>query len=219
MSNGTNDNLVNKKIEFLYSAIKDAQELIRFTDTKTAVVIPILGAFIITYFTQLSNIVKYYNFINIWFWIPFGLFILSLIFCILIVVRIINPTKDPSKNIKIQEEDKPSLVFFLANNDYKKKFLYRFKNSDEFKLDFDSNILLKQLLPNIDNTGNGIKEEDIIKTLSFEFLKVSYIRNVKMDRLKSLLRFLLITFIFFIISYIIYLNQLQIIEQIKKHCC
>ena len=39
-----NDNINDQKLNFLTTALADAQELIRFIDTKTAIVITIIGA-------------------------------------------------------------------------------------------------------------------------------------------------------------------------------
>lgn len=213
-----NNNLLNKKIEYLYSAIKDAQELIRFTDTKTAVVIPILGAFIVTYFTQISNIIKYWDNLNWIFGVPFVLFLFLLFLSILIVLRIINPTKNPIDNIDIMKEEIPLLRFYIPQNNYLNKIFFPFMNSKKFKLSFAYNDLLEQFIIEEKNKSKNIKEDDIIKTLSLEFLKVSYIRNIKMDRLKVLLWFLLFTFLTFIVSYIIFLYQFQNISHMMKYC-
>jgi len=50
---------MENKINFLNNAISDAQELIRFTDTKTAIVITILGGYIVAFFSNLEKIVQY----------------------------------------------------------------------------------------------------------------------------------------------------------------
>lgn len=50
-----------EKIEFLYFAISDAQELIKFIETKTAVAISIIGSIAVGLFTNLETILKYFN--------------------------------------------------------------------------------------------------------------------------------------------------------------
>lgn len=210
------EEVANKKIEFLYAAIKDAQELIRFIDTKTAIVITILGAFIVSYFTILKDIIQYSYYFSFVFWIIFILFILSLLLCISIVLRIIRPTNNPIDNININKGDLPKLRFFLPLNKYKNKFIKNIRNSKNDKLnEYYSDII--KLIIGVDNNNKITTEDDIIKSLTFEFMKVSFIRNIKVDRFNSLIFFLAITFILFIISYIICSVQIQ--EILKHTCC
>ena len=71
---------MEKKITFLTAAITDAQELIRFIDTKTAIVITILGAYIVAIFSVLDKIISNYNLFSLMFWSLISCFSILLIF-------------------------------------------------------------------------------------------------------------------------------------------
>ena len=58
---------MENKINFLSLAISDAQELIRFIDTKTAIVITILGSYIVSFFVSLDKIAQYSDYYSCFF--------------------------------------------------------------------------------------------------------------------------------------------------------
>src|SRR5574343_495856 len=97
-------NDTSSKISFLSNAIADAQELIRFCDTKTAIVITILGSYIFAFFSNIEKIVKYSSGYSYGFWILLSLFLLFLILCIVLTTRIIKPTNNPIDNIIFGEQ-------------------------------------------------------------------------------------------------------------------
>lgn len=203
------------QIDFLKTAISDAQELIRFTDSKTAIVITILGAYVVAFFTVIDKIIKYFSDYSVWFWLFLILFVVLLVISVLVTTRIIKPTNNPVKNIKLGNEQLPSLKFFLALNKYSKNEIFYLKNSDEFKLSESFETYFGQI--------KTTSDEDIIKSLTLELFKVSYIRNIKNDRFNILLKLLLLTTIAFAIAYFFYSKETQnIIEQIEflsSHCC
>ena len=63
----TKENEENK-IELLYNLISEAQELIRFIETKTGIIITIVGAYVITFFTSIDKIIINCDNFSIWFW-------------------------------------------------------------------------------------------------------------------------------------------------------
>lgn len=197
-------NDTSSKISFLSNAIADAQELIRFCDTKTAIVITILGSYIFAFFSNIEKIVKYSSGYSYGFWILLSLFLLFLILCIVLTTRIIKPTNNPIDNIIFGEQENPKLKFFLAKNDYSAGGIYPFQNSSEFKLNENFEEYLKVL--------NNINHEDIIQSLTLELFKVNYIRNIKNDRFNILLCLLAITTIIFIITYLRYSFETNILE-------
>lgn len=194
----------NRK-EFLYNAISDAQELIKFIDAKTTIVITILGAYAVTMFTAIDKIIEYSNEYSFWFWLILISFNILLVLCILIITRIINPTNNPKENILLPTSHENKLSFFLTPNDYSKYKFYPFSNSKKNKLKLSYDDYAKQI--------SDSDEAVIINTLTLELLKVSFIRNIKNDRFKVLLRFLLATTIVFLLNYICYLKETKSISK------
>lgn len=198
---------MENKINFLNSAITDTQDLIKFIETKTAFAITILISYIYVFFTLFKEIINYSNYFSCYFWCFLSAFIICLTICIITVVKIINPTNNPCNNIELDNKPIPKLKFFLAGNNYYNQF-YPFYNSNNHKLSESYKVYYKSIVK--------INDKDIVKTLSFELLKVSFIRNIKNDRLNKLLLFLLLTTIFFIISYSIYCFEILKLLNHKK---
>jgi hypothetical protein len=202
---------MENRVNFLSSAIADTQELIRFIDTKSTVVISILGAYIVAYFSVLDKIVANFSLYGNGFIISLIVFLIFLILTILITVRIIKPTNNPLENIKLgRNTDIPSLKFYVSPNDYSKDDFFAFYNSKKFKLPKTLEEYLSEL-----------NETEIIASLSFELLKVSYIRNVKSDRFNTLMWFLFFTTISFFISYIYFSieNNSIMLKLLENSCC
>jgi hypothetical protein len=196
-----NDN--ENKIAYLIAAITDTQELIRFIDTKSAAVVSVLGAYIVGFFTTLEKTVKYWNQFPCVFWMFWVLFLASLILSITITVRIIRPTFNPTDNIKMDGESLPELPFFLGPNDYGNDSLWLMTNSSAYKL--------KQDYKSFKQSVSTSDSNKIVESLSFELLKISFIRNIKNDRFNRLLWFLLGVTITFFIFYISFLHHTQVI--------
>lgn len=206
---------MGNKIDFLNSAISDAQELIKFIDTKTAVIITILGAYLVPFFASLDKIIEYSSGYSNWFWFFIILFFILITLCIIVTARIIKPTNNPLENVNFGNSSKPTLKFFLTPNDYSKGSFQSFTNSDKFKL--------IENFQTYSQTLNAAGDIDIINSLTLELFKVSYIRNIKNDRLTTLLRLLVITTISFFISYLFFSiethNTIEKLAQITKTCC
>lgn len=204
-----------QKINFLTTAIADAQELIRFIDTKTAIIITIIGAYVVGAFSAVDIIVAYWYKFSICFWIVLIAYIVLLIFSIIITTRIIKPTNMPTENIDFEDLAKPDLPFFIAPNKYNCKILIPFKNSSNYKLE----ISYKDFKSKI----NASDIDVIINSLSLELLKVSFIRNIKNDRFNILLFSLLITTLLFLVFYVLFSYESQLIiselEKSKTSCC
>jgi|WetSurMetagenome_2_1015567.scaffolds.fasta_scaffold193351_2 hypothetical protein len=186
------------KIEFLYQSISDTQDIIKFLETKTAFATSITGLIIVTFCSTFETVLKHLNDLNFLFWLLFIIVGLLIIICIWIAVISIKSVSDPKTNIKIKDEDLSELEFFLSKNEYKKqKNAFPFYNSKHFKLTKSYDSYLKTLSESDD--------EELIRVLSFELLKVSFIRNLKNDRFKVLIWLLLTTSVVFCIYYIDYL--------------
>lgn len=204
-----------QKINFLNGAIADAQELIRFIDTKTAIVVTIIGAYLIGTFSIFDKIVAYCDKFSNLFWIIFLIFAILLIFSIVLTTKIINPTNNPNENIKLGGATMPKIPFYLSQNEYKYRWKIFVKNDVSFKL--------AQNFKSYKEKFKDINAIDIIDSLNFELLKVSYIRNIKNDRFNALIKVLILTTILFFGFYIIYSHELFLIENklqtIKENCC
>lgn len=198
-----------KRIEFLYSAINDAQELIKFIDTKTAVAITIIGSLIVGLFTTLETTVKYYCFYSCWFHFLFYLLIILLIVCVWVTIKIIKPTNNPKENLQIDPKIVFKLNYFITANKY--QFGFPFYNSEKHKLD--------EKFGDYSNLISSLNDHEIIDVLILELFKVSYIRNIKNDRFNHLVTFLILTTAVFFIEYVLYLNQTSDIKTILEYCC
>ncbi len=201
------------KSSFLYSAINDAQELIRFTDTKTGIAITVLGAYIVVFFASFDAMLKYYSEFSFSFWFFFIFFLVLLFLCIVVTSKIIRPTNNPVENLNMGKTAPPKLKFFLAKMNFNKSVLYPFSNSSEFKLD--------ESYEDYKNVLDSSSQQVIIDTLIVELMKVSYIRNIKNSRFNTLLWLLSSTTILFFVSYIMLKVQTQnLIELHEKirHC-
>lgn len=179
MSDGKKDD--KNKLDFLYKAIDDTQNTIRFTDTKAGVVIA-FWTLVINIFIRTKN--EWFNFlfsienkseqflITIFIITMFYFFIKSIWLSYLTLVPRINP----KKQINTKDFDAEGL-FFLAETtpEIKGKYLYgNYKNLQikESAKDYHDKISL------LDNIA-------IEKELVLELQKISLIRNVKIARASS----------------------------------
>jgi hypothetical protein len=192
----------DKKIEFLYAAIDSSQRLIKFTDTKTAAAIAIISAMVADLLNRLGGtfekIVEYSSLLGCLFNVTFLILVLLLISCIIIAGRIIKPTNNPTENLNIDSEDIESVknMYYIYKSKYA-SWNHMFFNSDKHKLD----IKFKDYCDKI----NELDPNKIIKVLSFEILKVSFIRSIKDDRFKWLVRLLIATGTVFFVNYVLYI--------------
>lgn len=203
-----NEDCNTTRIEYLSMCINDAQEIIRFIETKTAIVITILSAFIIILFSQIGCLLEYSNIFPLIFDIFFWSLMICYLISILITYKIISPISNPSTHINMKDSRHPNLKFYLSNNNYLKSIIYPFIDSKKYKLDEKFSDYLK--------TIHESTENDIIDSLAFELFKVSYIRNLKHDRFKKLTFFLFLTSILFISTYVMYTYQTSFIFKLPK---
>lgn len=161
-------NLSNsQRIHFLYQSIADTQATIRAIDVKTGFL------FVITFipYTELNKLIgvcKQLNDASSLYLFPialvsilWGLAVLALFSCTVSI-------SDPKKHI---EGDLPEGVFF-TNALFKLNFINNFLNSS-----IKSNVTLQEYMDKI-----PANDDSVIKELSFEKMKLSYIQNVKIKR-------------------------------------
>lgn len=197
-------------IEFLYAAILDAQELIRFIDTKTAAAVTVLGALFVGIYSNLEMAVLHYSKFSCQYHLFLWLFTFTWILGIWIVIRILFPTMNPSNNVFFTGKDKPNKThFFLASNKYGYQLGSLFLNikSDKLDVKFDD----------YKNEVAALTSSDIISELSVELHKVSFIRNLKTQRFKFLVWITILAALFFFIQEIYFhIDKKHILELIKS---
>ena len=191
------------KIDFLKAAISDAQELIRFTDNKTALATTVVGALIVGVFSIVENTVRYFYYWPFIFWILYLFTAIGIVICLWIIARIIKPTENPLGNINLSDKNKTTVPFYLAPNTYSKdnNLGYVFANSNTYKLANSVDTYIDAL--------NAATEQEIVKSLTIELHKVSFIRNIKNDRFHALVKVVLLTTLIFIAMIVCYHFKLQ----------
>ncbi len=184
------------KIPFLTLAINDTQQLIKNIDTKLTVVLTILGAFIVTYFNKIDEIIYHSKELGHWWWLTMILFVYYLIRTIVLTAKILIPTQNPSLHINMGTASSPKVDFFLPTNNYANGDIHLFNDT-----------IMCYLSKNYNDFINEVKNadgNDLIEALSYELLKLSYIRNLKYNRFKALIKSLSTTTILFFTTFIIF---------------
>lgn len=170
-----NDN--KNKLDFLYKAIDDAQNTIRFTDTKAGAVIAfwtlVLNVIIrtkddwINIFGEISQTEKFLIFIFIFVMLFFFSRSIWLAYMTLV------PRLNPKKHIVTSDFNAQDLFFISETNpEIKGKYLY--SNYENLQLK-ESAKDYHDKISDLDNIG-------IEKELVIELQKISFIRNIKLAR-------------------------------------
>ncbi len=174
------------KFNFLIAAISDTQEIIRFIDTKAAVATIAIGGMVTLLFSDLEGICQNYCsfkcIVQILLWIT-AIGVGLSIYCLIKVILPINRA--------YLTEIVPR--FYLVSNRKKKRGSAFFPNKVDIVLPIED--YQKQII--------NADEENIIKSLTCELYTVSYIREVKTQRLNNLLIVLAITAVVFILTYVL----------------
>jgi len=194
--NQTDEKMEDQKISFLYKAIDDAQAIIRMVDTKAGAVIA-FWTVIITIITKLgcevivSDLWMKSDIIGVLIILLAGVCVLNSIYLALMTVLPLNaPVYHVENDIPISPKE--SFYLFSMNPNIEGSLLYF--NSKKPKLGL-SRGTYEKILSQLNN------RKDIISELSYELLKVSFIRNMKLSRinrsLQSILYFFLLAIFFF----------------------
>ncbi|MFC5649019.1 hypothetical protein ACFPYJ_07725 [Paenibacillus solisilvae] len=191
-----NENNVNS-IEILYKALEDTQNTIRFTDTKAGGVLVlsgVLAAFLSTiskdYLKYLKNLLdlsnthhwgNFFHFISL---LIFSAASVLLITAVYLALKSISPKSGPIDSIQYDMPSRVPNLFYLFELSPAVNILNVFTDkAGYFKLRDKTSMLLTAV--------NGLSKEDIKTLLIFELQKVSYIRELKMQRVKRSIHLLL----------------------------
>jgi hypothetical protein len=202
-----------ENLDFTYAAIRDAQDLIRFTDTKTGAAISVVAGIMAGLFSTLENILKYHAYFSCYLCALFWVTVLLVAASVWIAIRIIKPTHNPEASVDITNQAIPKLKFFIPANKYGflGKLLLPFFNSDNFHL--------SETLADHKKNIKEASRDDIAIALSMELLKVSFLRNLKVARFNTLVTCIVLTTISFLTFFICYTNQMVLIKKLVACGC
>lgn len=175
----------SEKYSFLYNAINDTQETIRFTDSKSGAVIIVVMGLIAGLVTLID---KYYIVLKELPSLPkdiaiFGIiyFLSCLFISLILALRSINPANNPNHHIEIGDwSDRPNIKYYLSGLTPLmrwKDYLWELKDS---KFGLSASEYHRDV--------EGSEDDDLLRALTFEFLKLSYIKEKKMQRTKVSLK-------------------------------
>lgn len=195
MEEGKTEN--KSKLDFLYKAIDDAQNTIRFTDTKAGAVIAfwtlVLNVIIqtkdewINFFDEFSKNEKLLMFIFIFLLLFY--FLRSIWLAYLTLVPRLNPRKHIDTN-DFNAQD----LFFLSETKPEIKGKYLYGNYE--------NLHLKESSKGYHEKISNLNDLGIEKELILELQKISFIRNIKIARtstaITSVIYFLITVMLMFI---------------------
>lgn len=182
----TQDNY-SDQYTFIYNAINDAQETIRFTDTKSGAVIVVVMGLIAGVVTLID---KYYTMLNQLTVLSKAIAILGLIYflvclfiSLILSLRSINPANNPNDHIDIGDwTDKPNIKFYLSGLSPSMRWEDYLWELKDLKFSISASEYYKSI--------EGSKDRDLLKSLTLEFLKLSYIKEKKMQRTKAALKWI-----------------------------
>lgn len=171
------------KNDILNNLIQDNQENSRFIESKTAIITAIIGAILIFYLQDIEKIVKYFcSFSKVNYFLFFLVF-LSTFYNVFLLIKIIFPVNNPKSKIPDFYKEYPNL--YLSKIHLNKKN----PNLTEFQESFTSDL----------NTE---------KAIELEYVKTSYIRNVKLSNYRILIFGVMLQVILFVIHLLIYNYEL-----------
>lgn len=165
------------KTKFLFEAIEQVELTNRFLDTKAGVLVSIESTLLfvvvgIIFDSQLFTTIKQ-TVLSMPPWVASILllyvaaYILTLVAHIMYTLTVLNPTKNPQKYVEIGDYQ-PKGLFFLGRNRTTGK-----------------------ITPSLDEYVNVLgdcSEQDILSEVTYEFMKVTYIRDSKSDRIHNSLK-------------------------------
>lgn len=176
-----------QKLNFLYNAIQDTQETIRFTDAKSGTIFVLGTAFITAIVTLVDKYINLFNNqIGISRWI---LIIGALLFGVCLFVSLylslksINPSNNPNEHIEFGDVDcEVKVNYYLTGLNPSMRFRDYICECKDSK--FSTSV--EQYFNSISKVGF----EDLLLSLTYEFIKLSYIKEKKYKRTQCALKWL-----------------------------
>ena len=189
-------------IQFL---ISECQETIKYIETKATISITVIAAFIVAIFEKIDLIITNFNKYDTTTIILLSILGILIIISVSVLVSIINPIQNPSKSIQEVDEEVEMIKIYFPKNKYGNKILSIFKiNNEKDSLNYSFSKFIKNLKSD---------EKTIINSFSFELFKLSFIRNIKKDRLAFLIKIIIVTSIIFFATYTKLTKSNEIIKQ------
>lgn len=202
------ESIDNDRIQLLYKAIEDAQNTIRFTDTKAGAILVITGGLI----TILVNISKQICaflkalliitssgispvsvLVHAILIIAFSIGVILLLATVLLAFIAISPKSNPVSSVDIDVTS--SEIYYLCNITPAINPLNAFTDKNGFfKLNLKTSLLVDRV--------KNLNRDQILELLAVELQKVSYIRELKIRRIQMAIRYLKYSFILFTVVFI-----------------
>lgn len=187
----SNNNINDKKIDFLYKAIDDCQNTIRFTDTKAGAIFVLCGivfGFVGALFKDIINFnrkVLYFfpdNHYDVLFQIILILLLTGGLVCIYLSVNLslkaITPKSSIKDSVVIDKEINIPDIFYLFKMNPKPNIFNLF-------IDKNGNFTLDHKFSEVERNIKNLIEEDIKNILIVELQKVSLIKELKIQRVHA----------------------------------
>ena len=182
-----NENEFHEKLDFIYRAINSTQEIIRFSDTKAGTVIVLITALIaatISFTDKFVRILKdlaEYALAREILILGALLFITFILTALVMALKSINPSSDTTQHVDYTGYEKvPRDLYYITGLNRK------FKLKDYIGEQPD----LKMVVTFADyyHKITQIELESLLKSLTAELLKVSYIKEKKLKRTAAALK-------------------------------
>jgi len=157
------------KTEFIYKAIDDATNNIRFIDTKVASIFVIIGIITTMFISLGDEILLVYNHFrgipihNCLIGFSILLYLISIIISAIYGFKTLKALENPCDFIKLEDFDKKNLWYLL--------------NGSDSKVSIGVNEYFEEI--------NNLKEDNLIRMISIELMKVSAIRNFKIEKINK----------------------------------
>lgn len=174
----------NKKIELLYKAIEDNQLTIRFLDTKLTITTFILGVYAAAIGAGLGDFSKYFWNMLCWQQTVFigllSIIGIGIIAEAILIIITVFPASNPVEHINLNSYS-PCNMFYLAGMEMKLTDYLKISKKTKLTPSFD-----------IINASYAAAVPDVIQNeLICELMKVSFIRELKLKRVKLIKSLLL----------------------------
>ncbi|MRY42632.1 hypothetical protein [Clostridium beijerinckii] len=180
-----------KRLEFIYKAIEDTTNTIRALDTKINYVFVAIGLVFALMGVVFQRVLDVYDLYKAVPWISGTLLLLLIIYAFTTVISVwfgyktLIPKNNPEEHVDCSDVS-PNKLWYLVNN--KKGII---------------SISLKDYYDKMEN----LSISDLVLASSFELLKASYIRNIKLENSKkSIFNFIISVFAFTGVIIILFLH-------------